>query len=164
MSGAGVRVTGWISASGAPDIEVDPYVPVTATFPGYRTYADAPRSVVLRGAGAIVELKVRAATGELVEVVVPSGVPVGAAGAFGVVVLGHEDVVPLLAFPDDAATYEAETGLSVREDAVEIRLSADAPVVFGGTAEVRFGCGEDGGLVLIVVAVSAAQAAELLEG
>lgn len=160
-----IGVTGWVPSAGTPDIEVDPYVPVTVTFPGYR-HPEPPRSVVLRGTGGggIVELKVRAATGELVEVVVPSGVPAEAAGAFGAVPLEHEDAVPVLAFPDDSPTYDAEVALAVREDAVEIRLSDTAPAVFGGTQDVRFGCGEDGELALIVVRVSADQVAELLEG
>lgn len=160
-----IGVTGWVPAPGAPDIEVDPYVPVTVTFPGYR-HPEAPRSVVLHrpGGGGIVELKVRAATGELVEVVVPSGVPAEVAGSFGGVPLEEQDAVPVLAFPDDSPTYDAEVALSVREDAVEIRLSEAAPATFGGTRDVRFGCGENGELVLIVVRVSADQVAELLEG
>ena len=160
-----IAVTGWAAAPGVPDIAVDPYVPVTVTFPGYHR-PEPLRSVVLRGTGGsgIVELKVHTANGELVEVVVPAGVPTGAAGSFGSVALDHQDAVPVLAFPDDSATYGAEVTLSVLDDAVVIRIAGEAPATFGGTPEVRFGLAADGGLVEIAVRISADQAAELLEG
>jgi hypothetical protein len=162
-----IAVTGWVPVSGVPDIAVDPYVPVTVTFPGYHK-PEPLRSVVLRGAGGsgIVEIKVHAATGELVEVVVPAGALNEATGSSGSVSVSpeHQDAVPVLAFPDDSATYDADVMLSVHDDAVEIRIAAGVPATFGGTPEVCFGSGDAGELVTIAVQVSADQAAELLEG
>lgn len=158
-----IGVSGWQPAPAAPDVEIDPYVPVTVTFPAYHE-PEPLRSTVLHGPGGVVELKVRAATGEVVEVVVPTGTPIAAPGPLAPPALDHSGSVPTLEFPDAPARHEAPVTLTVHQDAVVLTLGSEPPITFGGTARTQFGVDSSGHLAVIAVAVSAEQAAELLEG
>lgn len=53
-----------------PTVEVDEYVPVTLTWPGYLRLSDSPNSVMLDAGSCLLEMKVDRYSRELVELVI----------------------------------------------------------------------------------------------
>lgn len=53
-----------------PELEVDDYVPVTCTWPGYLRLSDKPSVAMLDSGGCLLELKVNRTSGQVVELVV----------------------------------------------------------------------------------------------
>jgi len=151
------------AVEGDPEVEFDPYTPVTITWPGYHASLDAPSSVMIGTGGNYVELKYDASNGALVEVVLVSAATVTRSETS----LGFDDdadpVVPVIEVgPDKRTVDETPVRVTAYRDALEIRW-ADSPAPLAGAGMVHFGQTDDGALSAIALSWDDRQREEFIK-
>ncbi|CCH31678.1 hypothetical protein ABZ816_25070 [Actinosynnema sp. NPDC047251] len=143
-----LKVSGFAPGSGAPDVELDVYVPFTLTWPGYRRMTDAPAYYQVGGGmNAHLELKFDRSSGVLVELAAISVTAIAeSAGNAPCPGTPPDDVLPVcdlaalgpqLALGDDRAL-----AFTAYPDAFDIRIGDREPVTHRGDAVV-FGLAAD---------------------
>lgn len=108
-----------VKASDGPFVEIDDYVPVTIQWPGYRSLHGAPVCLMVSAGASLVELKLNAENGEIVELIlvdvksVQAKPPVSRSSI-------RESGVPLIRVTDSSAAEQtgsvahSNEGLTVR--------------------------------------------------
>lgn len=87
-----------------PVAEYDEFVPLTLTWPAYHRTLDPPRTIMLRGPEAYLEVKLNAQDGELLELVVVSAVALASPAKVDDEATAVEPYVPIIDLPALATT------------------------------------------------------------
>ena len=144
------------SVSRPPEVEYDPYTPMTITWPRYRTVTSQLLTRVFGDNGNYLEFKADPETGELVEVVLISAS--ARIGDHPEPLPFRDDYEPVAPCLDMAAagsslsppTEQASLAVTAYPDLLEIRFPLVTEALVGG-GPVRFGVGGDGTLTALRV-------------
>ena len=157
-----IRATGFAPAE-TPRIELDPYTPVTITWPRYDRLLETPRYAHAQQGQNFVEFTFHPESGELIEIVLT------AAGDATVelqtvppVALAAREAVPVVSW-DELEPPGDHVSVTVFDDAVEVRGRGGVPperVVASGPVAFEFG--PDGELLRFILSLSEADRLEFL--
>ncbi|MFC8764747.1 hypothetical protein ACFUAG_29075 [Streptomyces sp. NPDC057193] len=141
-----------ISRRQSPVVEVDEYVPVTITWPGYRALTDSPSGVMLETGGCLLEVKVDRASGELVELVVVDARRRDLVQESAILRLpAFEPGVPCLDIGHADAGKASRSVARLHRDGLDVSLAEEEVVRWVGEQHCVMGFSASGGLTRLLI-------------
>ncbi|MYT22898.1 hypothetical protein GTW69_21870 [Streptomyces sp. SID7760] len=141
-----------------PTVEVDEYVPVTLTWPGYFRMSDSPKSLMLDVGGCFVEIKVDRSSGELLEVIVVDAPRSGLLRSSDPLVIpGFEPGIPCLDVSEEE-DWAADAALDriaprLHSDGLDLTLRSQEAVRWIGGPRCRMGFSPEDELVRLSISL-----------
>lgn len=148
-----------------PDIELDPYVPVTVYWPRSGALLDPPKYLRFHQGRNLLELKFHPEAGDLLELVLVSGVEARAVDEnLGNVIEADEGVVPTI---DPASATSADgthLAVDIYEDCLRLVLESEASLDrWMGSKLIAFGLTSDSIVSEIRIMLNPMQRSSVLE-